>query len=64
MSMANLDLEQLGRGVVAFFMFVVPAFAALGIFHWIDSRNQVRKSKPKQPEEDFFFGAVKDWRDI
>lgn len=73
LSLANVDLEQFGRGLLAFFMFVIPAFAALGIFGWAERKaKHIRWNKNKKyvkevtlpVEEDFFFGEIKDWREL
>ena len=73
LSLANVDLEQFGRGLLAFFMFVIPAFAALGIFGWAErkakhikwnKRRQQIKTMRQPIENDFFFGEIKDWSEL
>ncbi len=70
MSLANFDIEQLGRGLIAIVYFVIPAFVALGIFGWAErkikhikwNRRKNVKEVTLPVEDEFFFGAIKDWR--
>ena len=71
LSLANVDFDQIGRGVVAFFMFVVPLLSAFGIFAYLEKRVKSRKKKKvvkevrlPEKEDDFFFGELKDVREF
>lgn len=65
LSLANVDYAQIGKGVVAFFLVGLLIALILGIMYGIDCRVQSKKDlqkKREQKQDEFFFGAIKNWR--
>ena len=73
LSLDNFDFELLGRAVFFIVTFAISLFITYGIYggiiklyHYINtllqSKHNFNKSDITDDKDDFFFGAISDWR--